>query len=923
MSKAWVMVVLALAVIAVGVFLAFRGAHYLEDPEFFDRDGAEASPDPEVEPGTEDPASGSRTRERRPTLFGRAHVRIGVGDAIGRLMDFVTKEPVAGATLLLSGTGYGGEKVAIAAVSGKDGRFQLQSIPAGQDLELVVVVGDASARTLTGLVVATQRVEDLGTIWLGDAGTLEGRVLGMNGKGIRGADVHVLQGKFSQGMMMEDVFGFLSKLDRDPVPVARGESDAAGRFRIEGVPPGPITVVARVPNHHHAIKTTAMTKDGAVGGPIELRVTKAEPLVGRVVTEDGRGFAGARIAFLDQEDDESGFLGRRFVETSSDGSFRVDSPPPARELVAIVAAEGYPTLFSEVSSDRSELEFTLVGGSRVTLRFVHDDSGDPIPNASIVAMLTESESMGNSGTFLTGLTDASGQIELAARPGFVNMLMFQHAEHGSSMYSPQFAAFGGGADMALKGPAKLEIQAGDNAAEFRKPRGVVVQGIVADEVGRPVEGATVTSSGGMFGIGMGTKALTDETGAYRLVAPAMEPLMVVVQASGFVQDSKTRKAPFVAGAVEIEHHVTLLQAARVEGKVVGRAGGPAAGIEVRLRVVKGKEEEQRGVWVPEVTGSAGSTETAVTDTQGRFSIEDVAPGSEYYLIGRGEGYVVTNSERFPVEKGGHTVRAPLLKLEQGVAVKVEVRDPYGDVVSGAFVDVKIEPTKKLYWNENWRWRPYAKLMTNASGVVEAKDLPDGKVTFTARADGSAPARTEMEVSAASPPTAPVVVRLRPAITVSGTVVDQHGDAVKDGNISVNLAPGFRSQGVGETPDWVPHQSTWTDRHGRFEIRGVPAGVSISASFHAEGYRRKSITIEDRPDGLQFVVHKIDPEAFERQQVLQGELMTLYGRMQSVEDESEREALMREIQEIQEEIRNLSGEQGAIRELVEEPIVEDR
>ena len=919
MSRTWVIVILVLAAIAVAAFLARSQVPDLDDPDPMDRDGSEASSDPKVEPGAQDPSAGSDAEAGRPTLFGRAHVRIGLGDAIGRLQDFVTKEAVPGATLRLTGTGYGGEEVAVEAESAADGRFQLPSIPAGEDLELAVIVKSENVRTLGGLVVSAGRVEDLGTIWLGEAGTLEGRVLGMDEKGIRGAEVRVLQGKFSQEMMMEDFFGFLSTLDRDPVPVARGESDGAGRFRIEGVPPGPITVIARVPNHHQAIKSAAMTKDGAVGGPVELRVTEAEPIAGRVVTEDGQGFAGARIGFLNQETDDNGYLGRRFVETGPDGSFRVDSPPPARELIAIVAAEGFPTLFSEVEGDRSALEFMLVGGSRLTLRIVHDDDGEPIPDASVVTMLAESEDMGNSGTILTGHTDGAGQIEFAARPGYVNMILVQHEEYGSSMYSPQFAAFAGAAALALKGPPKLPVAAGDNTAELRMLRGVIVHGIITGEAGRPLEGATVKISGGMSGLGLGSKALTDASGAYRLASPATESLMVLVEASGFVQDPATRTVRSVPGAVEIEHHVVMRQAARVGGQVLGKAGAPAAGIQVQVRPVK----EEDGPHDLVVSASALTAGTVITDARGRFLIEDVTPGGEYYLMGRGEGYVVTTSERFRVEKGGHTVRAPLLKLEQGVVVKVEVRDPYGDVVSGADVDVNIEPAKKVYWDENWRWRPFAKLRTSASGTVDAKDLPDGEVTFTARADGAAPARMKITLSAASRPTAPVVVRLRPAVTISGTVVDQHGDAVKAGYLGVGQIP--RPPGEGEAPVWIPSQNTHTDSQGRFELRDIPAGVSVHLSFHAEGYRHKSTQIEDGASDLQLVVHRIDPEVHRRQQALQAEMMTLYGRMQNAQDEAEREAIMEEVQELQREISALSGVQEVEMESVVVPAepVEDR
>jgi hypothetical protein len=88
----------------------------------------------------------------------------------------------------------------------------------------------------------------------------------MDGKGLAGAKIRVLQSRFSEQEMLEDFVGFISTLDREPAPVARGTSGPSGRSCIEGVPPGPITVVARMPGYHQAVRTVAMTKDGATGG---------------------------------------------------------------------------------------------------------------------------------------------------------------------------------------------------------------------------------------------------------------------------------------------------------------------------------------------------------------------------------------------------------------------------------------------------------------------------------------------------------------------------------------------------------------------------------------------------------------------------------------------------------------------------------
>ncbi len=767
------------------------------------------------------------------------------------------------------------------------------------------MAGETPARVVDGLVLDAGKVLDLGTLWLGEAGTLEGRVVNLEGRGMAAAEIRVLQGRFTQEQILEDFVGFLTRLDREPTAVGTGEADASGRFRIEGLPPGKITVIARVPGHHQAIQGAAMTAEGAVGGPLVLRVSEAEPLVGRVLDSGGQGVAGARLAFLDQRDDEFGFVGRHFVETGDDGRFRADAPPRARELVAIVTAEGYPTLFAELGAARDDLVFTLRGGATLHLRFVFDDSGRPVPGAAVVAMVSENEGMGEVGTFLTGITDDDGRIELDALPGFVGMVMLQHPEHGSSLYSPQAGMMMGGG-LLIEGPEKLQLTEGRNEVELRVPRGVFLHGTVRDTEGEAVAGAVVSTSGGPFGIGKGIETVTDDEGRYRFIAQGVGMFRVHAEAAGYVQDPTTHLVERPEGKAEIAHDITMLTAARVEGMVVDPKGAPAAGIEVEIRRDATGADVSDGAPMP--MGDEARARS-ISDGRGRYVIEDVAPRTRYVVVGRGEGFVVSQSEPFSVAEAGARTRAPRLQLTRGAAIDVEVIDAAGEPLRGADVEVRVERKDGLQWSSRDAWTPFVQLVTDGSGKARVQHLPDGEITIVAHGAEAAPARARLEVENGQAQPGPVLLRLRPSTTLRGRVVDQHGAPAARGFVSagtwVGQGAGENASGVDDA-NWMPHQSTRTDEEGRFALDHVPVGARFELAFYAEGYDPATVKVEDVWSEVAVVVNKIDPEIQRRKAELRERMMAVFREMASAESTSEREALQAELQAIQAEMGRLQG-----------------
>ncbi|MDJ0976453.1 MAG: carboxypeptidase-like regulatory domain-containing protein [Planctomycetota bacterium] len=837
--------------------------------------------------------------DRGPALFGRAAQRIGIGDALGRVLSFESKKPVAGARVQLKGKGYGKEAVAVDATSGKDGRFHLPRVPAGEAYVLTVNAGDEGTRTVTEIGVRAGDVEDLGTIWVGESGTLEGVVVDTLDRGVRDADVQLHPGAISLESMMTDFMDLLGRLDQDPKPIARTDTDGEGRFRIAGVAPGPATLIVRKPGYQIAIKPITMSKDGVIGETPVIRLEEASPISGRVVNQDGKGVALARVALIDQGDTETGFFARQFSETDNDGYFVVDSPPNATRLVAVVAAAGYPTVVENFTADRRDGHvFTVVGGAVLTIRVKKEEDGSPIAGASVLAMLSEEPNLGAAGgNMVSGVTDGRGEVELIARPGYLPMVIVSHPEEGRGMYMPQMSGMAQlGAGM-IKGPSDPKVEAGRNVIELTKPGGIVITGRVTGPDGQSIAGAEVGMGGqlAMFG---GGSAVTNADGAYELRTAKLPPmfLQITVKAPGYVQPDATRTLKAAEGQ-PLQHDVQLDYAAQVEGVVTQSDGTPLAGVQVRLK------REGGG---PNPMNWTLNAQSAMTDRGGRYFFDTVQRGQKYTVIGRRDGYVDTSTKAFQVAASAEVVTAPVLELAKGVDLTLHIVEPGGRDVAGARVDVHVERVEKAEWDPWQGWRSFAKVVTNADGKATVRSVPDGKVTLTARGKGFAGARKTIEVRRATPPEGPIEISLREALTITGTVFDQNGEPVRDANVQLQTeSPDAGVHGNPETDArWMDMLSDQTDAEGRFEIEGAAPVDSFKLHIFAAGYQTKQVTVRGRLSDIEITVRQIDKDKQRRIEELSKGIQDVVQKMQEAKDDEERQARIQELQEMQQELQQL-------------------
>ena len=174
---------------------------------------------------------------------------------------------------------------------------------------------------------------DLGTFVLSSAGTLFGRVEDTAGRPIDGANVRL-------GGSIATTYGH------------KTESDAAGRYIIEHVPPGSYGVIAKAERYQNVFLTPFSVAAGRANKGPDFELDEAPTLSGRVVDGSGQPLEGARLSAA----------GAR-ATSGPDGAFTIYLPYAEPSTLKVKLAgykpfgEGYR--FTPYEPGTSDLEIVL------------------------------------------------------------------------------------------------------------------------------------------------------------------------------------------------------------------------------------------------------------------------------------------------------------------------------------------------------------------------------------------------------------------------------------------------------------------------------------------------------------------------------------------------------------------------------------
>lgn len=409
--------------------------------------------------------------------------------------------------------------------------------------------------------------------------SIEGRVIGTDGKPVPGADITL-----SGGPRVAD--------PRCHEFTKHVTAAADGRFTIFGLDDREWNATASAPS---AGPSEPKKFAAAERGPLELRLTPGGEINGRLRDENGKPISGVQLYL-------AGPAGRNEkVTTAPDGSFRFSKLPRGKVTIG-----AYNMFEREVEVPGSFVDVALDARRQVYVKLVSKEDGKPIPPPGNLYFRAArvSWSVPIPSDSKDGVVDAG-----ALYPGTYEI---DADVPGRAVTAVRFKLL---ADK--KEPARPTLEV---------PLGFTLRGQVRDPEGKPVRAAKVHASAGGEDE---REATTDDQGIYELKGLNSSHIAIGsgyvmnVEADGFAPWDNVEL--FMRAGADRRLDVTLDRGVTVRGRVVSSDGRPIEHVEVK---VSGKRSFlMTSYYTP------ASMPSAVTDADGRYVLEHVPLGDVTLVSG--------------------------------------------------------------------------------------------------------------------------------------------------------------------------------------------------------------------------------------------------------------------------------------------------
>ncbi|MEM7230581.1 MAG: carboxypeptidase-like regulatory domain-containing protein [Planctomycetota bacterium] len=508
-------------------------------------------------------------------------------------------------------------------------------------------------------------------------------------------------------------------------------------------------------------------------------------LLFRVLNSEGERLPGVSITLRSGRRSET-------QKTNADGELAYQSIGEG-SYSYFVESEGRPKLTSTRSLSLEPgvdevVELQLEDYQLIISGRVLSEDGEAVPDVQITAIPrlipTESGSgllpydssarakSGPDGDFVVeGLQDCEYEIRTQAVPGFA-ISRGQYVKSGIE-------------DVVVKLERVQEIR---------------IFGTITDESGEPISGARVLPVGQTA-----RSVLSDDNGEYEFtlgVVRAKTKHLVRFAKPDFSEEQVTLSSKDLERVEEHELSIVLreaLDAVVVSGVVTSDIGEPVEGETVRLHSQLARLSVQ-----------------GITDEDGRYQIDDVAPADDYRIFVRPSGAYRDYFEKnvdirsdldFPIE---------LKSLGRGT-IRGKITDSRGTPIPEFTLRVQsaLARTKNL------------EITSDASGVFELRDVPEGKLIAETRSE---PRLTisGIELKSDENKEIDLIVDTGDAV-LHGTVVDQNGQAVSGARVYLTWS--YRS---GRLRSGSSRQ-TLTDVNGTFRFPQLGPGKH-RLNVNADGFR---------------------------------------------------------------------------------------
>ncbi|MHC4820099.1 MAG: carboxypeptidase regulatory-like domain-containing protein [Planctomycetota bacterium] len=686
---------------------------------------------------------------------------------------------------------------------GPNGQGNAHTLPADLDQDS----GEAEDRG-DGPVVVT--VDDIPIP--ADAVPVHGRVIDTTGRPIEGARLRALAA--TTGLEAMNFLKLIEQVQDPIVALDDTTSDAAGEFTLRRVRPGMVRILAEAdtfaPRYTEPLPV-ARGRDGL----LEIVLSPGYPLSGTVTLESGEPVPDVEIAVFPNPRGDMPFIEKTTTMTGEDGSYSFSALPPGR-LTGFVRPPNRPVQILDRLRipEQSTADVVLKGNCGLRL-LVKNEAGDPVAGASVTVVGRRPAQ-----TFTFTKTGNDGVVALESLgEGKLEMVAVMHPEYlpfPDRIWNP-------GKDMQ-----DLELVPGETKESTVTLRsGIVLHGRTVDAAsGDPVPGAFVRAVSSdmdlMFG---GDGVRSDAEGKFRLPALRTGRSLLLADAvthsmpPGIKRALRSKETPEGLGpfVLELEEGVAptevtlpLHRNGTLRGRVVSPEGQPVPAATVSITDF-------------DPDRLMDQSPSYVTDSGGRFTIDDFAPGFECTLSATADGWMKGEIESITLEAGA-TLDDVEIVLTSGHELAGEVVDASGVPLADALVQVAPEGRRNSL-NLGRSDSPPAR--TDAEGRFVMRAIPEGRMAVRAEREGFVPSTEVTEVVAGQ--RAQVRVTLKRDAPISGRVVDESGAAVSSAWVRAQSGEKVMGSGGGHSG------RTNTVADGTFTIEGLPANATFDVTAGANGF----------------------------------------------------------------------------------------
>lgn len=551
--------------------------------------------------------------------------------AFGTVVDEAGRPIAAAEVRVLPAEGNGEPDFArvVRVASDPKGRFTLDTLPASRvDLE-------ARARgfvptLVRGLTIAPgEGAFDLGSVMLASGARLEGVVEDPEGHPVEGATITV---------QIADQNATRLALAGSPPEERATVTGADGRFALAGLQPG--EVVGLLVKRQGYTSRAVSRLQPPLEEPVRVVLDPASRISGRVLDEKKDPIAGAQVVLRR----ESGIAaagttdgeGRFLLEGVRSGRFALDASAQGHLAGRVNEIE------VSAGSDVDDLDIVLSRGAALE-GTVSAPDGSPVADAVVRALPAQEGASGLLFVVPEVRTDAGGRYRLEGLHEGRQSVTAEHPEYQRTT-------------------REFEIQEDEARLDLRLGEGWEVAGRAVDASGRGVAGVRVELRGADGG---DRETTSGADGGFRFTGVGEGLHRLQAERQGYARPPEREVQ--VAGRAVRDLELRLDRGGALSGQILGLSFQDLARVQVAA-TQEGTTSEQEGR----------------TDYQGRYRVEDLAPGDWRIVARLPDGRLAQDTVTVPPGDRGAVLD---LEFERGLSLTGRVLAGAAPV-AGALVNLR-------------------------------------------------------------------------------------------------------------------------------------------------------------------------------------------------------------------------------------------